>query len=132
MGSKADNSFLGVEYSEKIVNIFNDKNYTYTANHPQMDGVMYWDKHVQPSNDPCLGNILETGYGSIDAEYLFRVVGGVHKTGDGQVCSFDFENLEVWLAYSYGTDVNAYTRSPMRIRFAPLFNATSATSKGVY
>lgn len=79
IGSLADNSFLGFEYSEKIVNVYNDKNYTYTAAHPQMDGVMFWDKHVQPSNDPCLGSILETGYGNIDTEYLFRVVSGVHQ-----------------------------------------------------
>lgn len=91
LGSLANNSFVGIEYSEKIVNIYNDKNYTYTEAHPQMDGVMFWDKHVQPSNNPCLGSILETGYGNIDAEFLFRTVCGVAETGDGQVCVFDFE-----------------------------------------
>lgn len=83
IGSLEDNSFLGFEYSEKFVYVFNDKNYTaYSEAHPQMDGIMFWDKHSQPSNDPCLGNILEAGYGEIDNDFLFRTIPGYHQTGD--------------------------------------------------
>lgn len=47
IGSLEDNSFLAVQYSEKIVNVINDKNYTsYSAAHPQIDGVVYFDKYV--------------------------------------------------------------------------------------
>ncbi|EAS01169.1 acid ceramidase-like protein, putative (macronuclear) [Tetrahymena thermophila SB210] len=132
IGSLSDNSFFGIEYSEKIINIYNDKNYTYTPAHPQMDGIMFWDKHVQPSQNYCLGSILEDGYGKIDTEFLFRVVSGVHETGNAQVCVFDFVNQEIWVSYSFGDNENAYDRSPIRIQFGALFKAKSASEQGVY
>lgn len=60
LGSKEDHSFRMLEYAEKILNNYNDKNYTnYNESyHPQRPGLAYWDKHVQPSHDSCLGPIL--------------------------------------------------------------------------
>ena len=45
--------FNGIESSENTLNIYDDQNYTcydlpytcYTDAHPQMNGIMYWDKH---------------------------------------------------------------------------------------
>jgi len=30
----------------------------YTAAHPKIKGVAFFDKHSQPSNDPCVGQLL--------------------------------------------------------------------------
>lgn len=47
------------EYSEKDLNIYDDKNYThYGANHPKKAGLAYFDKHVQPSGDSDVGQVL--------------------------------------------------------------------------
>lgn len=47
IGTTEDNAFRGIEYGENKLDIFDDKNYTaYSDKHPQMDGVMYWDKFV--------------------------------------------------------------------------------------
>lgn len=47
------------EYAEKVLNNYNDNNYThYGDNHPKKEGVAYFDKHVQPSGDTCVGEIL--------------------------------------------------------------------------
>ena len=43
--SKKDNSFRGIHYSKNYLINYDDKNYThYGPEHPQLDGIMYWDK----------------------------------------------------------------------------------------
>lgn len=38
---------------------YNDVNYThYTVNHTQKNGIAYFNKHVQPNNDPCMSNTI--------------------------------------------------------------------------
>lgn len=60
IGSGQSKEFEGVEYASNLLYTFNDLNYTANSEaHPELYGVFYWDKHPQPSNDPCLGNILK-------------------------------------------------------------------------
>ena len=59
LGSVEDHSFRMIEYSYKTLNVYDDKNYNhYSKNHPQRNGVAYWDKHAQPSDDACVGDLL--------------------------------------------------------------------------
>lgn len=59
LGSATDHSFRMFEYAQHTLNNYDDKNYThYGANHPKMQGIAYFDKHVQPSGDTCVGQIL--------------------------------------------------------------------------
>lgn len=118
MGSLPDNSFRGLDYSENVVENFNDVNYTnYSPQHPQIDGVFYFDKHVQPSNDECVGNILKDAVPNITPATLYRDVAGFHQTGDTQVCAMDLTSQEIWVSYSeFGTNVKAYLRSPIHIK----------------
>jgi len=66
-----------------MLSVFDDKNYTYYDEfHPQLNGVMFWDQHPQPSNDSCVGNILKQNHGKINGETLYRQVAGLHETGN--------------------------------------------------
>jgi len=59
LGSATDHSFRMFEYAYKTLNNYDDTNYThYGANHPKKAGIAYFDKHVQPSGDNCVGLIL--------------------------------------------------------------------------
>lgn len=118
LGSRADNSFRGLDYSANVVDVFTDTNYTdYTPQHPQMNGIFYFDKHVQPSNNECVGNILKMNYGKITPATLYREVAGFHQTGNTQMCAMDLTNNEIWLSYSeFGTNVDAYKRSPIHVK----------------
>lgn len=53
-----DHSFRMLEYAFKTLNVYDDKNYTFTKNHPKIDGVAFFDKHVQPSGDECVAMLL--------------------------------------------------------------------------
>jgi hypothetical protein len=58
-GSLPDKLFRGVDYASNYIAFYNDNNYThYSASHPQLDGIFYYDKHVQPSGDICIASIL--------------------------------------------------------------------------
>ena len=49
------------EYAEDALNIYDDKNYThYGPNHPKLPGIAYFDKHVQPSKDSQVGEVLSS------------------------------------------------------------------------
>jgi len=123
IGSRADNAFEGVEMSFKEVHIFNDKNYTYTDAHPQLDGVMFWDKYKQPSGHECLGRILEAGHGLIDAEFLFREAAPLHETGDTQVVVYDFKRETVYLSYSEPkTGAKAFVRPLIKLNMKNLLD----------
>lgn len=48
-----------LEYSYKTLNVYDDKNYTnYAPNHQKIPGVAYFDKHVQPSKDSQVNDVL--------------------------------------------------------------------------
>lgn len=59
LGSSTDRSFRMFQYSQQILNNYDDNNYThYGANHPKKAGIAYFDKHVQPSGDTCVGQVV--------------------------------------------------------------------------
>lgn len=59
LGSSKDHTFRMLEYSEQMVNNYDDKNYThYTNSHPKKQGIAYFDKFIQPSNNDCVGSLL--------------------------------------------------------------------------
>ena len=59
IGSTDQHIFRMFEYSYKVLNNYDDANYThYSEAHPQANGIAYFDKHVQPSRDDCVGSIL--------------------------------------------------------------------------
>lgn len=47
-------------YSETILINYDDKNFTgYNETwHPKKEGIAFWDKHPQPSDDSCVGSVL--------------------------------------------------------------------------
>lgn len=42
-----------------------------------------------------------TYYGNWDMESFWRVIGGVHETGDTQLVVFDLERQELLISYSH-------------------------------
>ena len=130
-GSLPDNTFRGMNYAANYVEFFDDKNYTWYNNfsQPQLDGVFFLNKHVQPSDDPCMGNILREQHGQITAETMYRDIVGYQRTGDNKWAVMDPEAQEIWVAYSqYGTTINAFERSPIHIRLNDYWTDTLSPS----
>lgn len=117
--SLPDNTFRGMNYAANLLHLFNDRNY-YGYNdysQPQLDGVFFFNKLIQPSDNPCMGNILREQHGRINVETMYRDIVGYHQTGDINWVVMDPAAQDIWAAWSqYGTTINAYERSPIHIR----------------
>lgn len=117
LGSLPDKTFRGGDMAHNFITFYDDKNYThYRPEHPQFDGIFYYDKGIQPSVDLCIGSITKGVHGQIVPENMFRDIAGFHETGDAQVIVMDPEDQVIWGMWSlYNSTINAYTRAPIRI-----------------
>jgi len=118
--------FRAIEYSYESATIYNDFNYPEYPAHPRMPGLVYIDKHVQPSHDVCLGNILKAKYGSIDAEYLIRHVAAEHQTGDAHAAVYDYANNFLYAViaspFINGKYTPSYDRQWTRFNMTEMFS----------
>lgn len=124
VGSSKTGEFRGVQYSYKHLNIFNWMDQPASEAHPTLTNVVYWDKHVQPSSNPCFGSLLQHFYGHLDVENT-RQIAAEAQTGDMQIAIFDFKGNEVYVANARadgesGPD-NAYDRSYVRFNMTAIF-----------
>jgi len=120
------NTFTALAYSYEEVLIWEEKNQPVYQNHPYIENVVYIDKHVQPSHDPCLASLLQTYYGRIDAVNSLRYITSQFKTGDMHIAIYDFHNSLMYVANASPMPnvVPAYSRPFVRLDMAQLFNET--------
>lgn len=97
LGDSKSHQFRAVEYSHSYLDIFNDKDYPDYKGHPRMDGLVYIDKHFQPSYDACLGNALAEKYGQVDESALIYAA-SMHQTGDNHAAVYDYSRNFMYVA----------------------------------
>ena len=98
VGDGHNNRFNIVEYSFESATFLNDYNFPAYANHPRFEGLVWVDKHTQPSNDPCMTQLLEYYYQDISAEVTFRNITAQFQTGDTQAVVYDYGNDYVYVS----------------------------------
>lgn len=116
IGSKLNNTFRLLEYSYKEFKAYDDHDFPYTERHGQLDHVVYMPIHDDKSQ--CFNDLLRENYGSVDSEWIARVLAPLHKTGDTQLVVYNYRNLEMIVQYSRD-GVEAYRRTPLKIELAP-------------
>lgn len=127
VGDGQTQQFRGIEYSHETLNVYNDRNYPVVGAHAIIPGVMYWDKHVQPSNDACLPDLLQQYHGQLDAANTIKYITSQAQTGNLHIAIYDFASLYMYVAYASPGDghghnvVNAYDRPFTRLDMAKLF-----------
>jgi len=102
VGSNATNTLNVVEYSHDSAAVFDDQTpfpgYAPTPSaHPTLKDIVYVDKHVQPSNDPCMASLLQYSYGKINAQVLINIV-SLFQTGDLHIGIYDFVDNQVYVS----------------------------------
>jgi len=119
------NKFRAVAYSYESATIFNDMNYPEYPAHPRMSGLVYINKHKQPSDDSCLSDLLKAQYGSINPEYLIQVA-AQHATGDTHAAIYDYTGNTMYVVIATpfvgGTFTPAYERQWTKFDMTKLFN----------
>ena len=133
IGDKTNDYFKLLEYSYQEVNIYNDKNFPTYRNHDQFDSLVFVDKHVQPSKDPCLNSLMHKYYGSLSPQTLIDTV-SLFQTGDMHVAIYDYERSLMFVSNaspmngSEGSVIPAYDRQFIGLDMTQMWNASLAAS----
>jgi len=122
--------FTAFAYSYEEVLIWDEKNQPVYKNHPYIPDMVYIDKHVQPSEDPCLASLLQTYYGRIDATTTIRFITSQFQTGDMHIAVFDYLQQYMYVANASPApdSIPAYDRPFVRLDMAQLFAELSPPS----
>lgn len=125
VGDSVTGQFRGIEYAYKALNIYDDNNQPTYADHPHFEGLVYWDKHKQPTHDPCLPALLQKYYGSINAENTIQNIAAEFETGNAQVAVYDFAKDLVYVANPRADGesgpLDAYARQYVRFDMKQIF-----------
>lgn len=128
IGDTTSNTFNGLTIAQKAFDVYNWTSLNWTG-HPIIEDTFYWDKHVQPSSNPCLGELLQGSWGNITAETLALHVAAVGQTGDFHSVAFDYAGQVAYIANSRRTTLtdghlNAYNRQYTKLDLAALWAVT--------
>eukprot|EP00010_Vexillifera_abyssalis_P002857 CAMPEP_0201552088 /NCGR_PEP_ID=MMETSP0173_2-20130828/13637_1 /ASSEMBLY_ACC=CAM_ASM_000268 /TAXON_ID=218659 /ORGANISM="Vexillifera sp., Strain DIVA3 564/2" /LENGTH=441 /DNA_ID=CAMNT_0047962507 /DNA_START=21 /DNA_END=1346 /DNA_ORIENTATION=+ len=134
VGDGESNQFRAVEYSHDYVEFYNDHNYPLYANHPRMEGLVYIDKHTQPSNDPCFTELLQHYYGEIDPSVTLHNITSQFQTGDMHIAIYDYLENMMYISnagiYDESTQTvdPAYNRQFTRLDMTQMWNEKKPTN----
>jgi len=98
VGDNTLNQFRAFGYSYDRLNVWDDKTYPLYPNHPHMQGLVWIDKHNQPSNDPCMTQLIQKYYGSLTAETTIKYITSVFQTGDTHIALYDYSKLLMYVS----------------------------------
>jgi len=90
VGSTSDGEVRVYDYSAQELLVFDDMNYPVYDGHPRMQGLVYVDRHVQPSKDTCMSSILQNLHGAIDAPTIIHQLLASTQSGDMHTAVYDF------------------------------------------
>lgn len=124
LGDSKTSQFRAVEYSHTYLEKYNDQDYPLYKNHPRMNGLVYIDKHFQPSSDPCLGSALASRYGQVD-ELALIYAASMHQTGDNHAAVYDYARNFMYVASASSATtppiIPAYNRQFLKLDLTQLW-----------
>ena len=125
------NQFRAIEYSYPSIEVYDDINSPTWPDHPSFQGLVYIDKHVQPSSDPCMPSLLAKYYGSLNVENTIQYIAPIFETGDMHVAVYDFANDFMYVSNASPVPpsgpsgvIPAYNRPYIRLDMRQLFSTT--------
>jgi hypothetical protein len=138
LGDRKSSTFNLVENGHDYYNIYNDTSFPGYAGHPNRPGLVYVDKHVQPSNWKCMEGLMNETYGSLTSELLFTRVTALAQTGDQHIAVFDEAHGQMFIAVAQAANpstnssaVPAYNRPFLHFDLATLFNEPAPVIESV-
>ena len=122
-GNGGGGSFKAVQYAHQTVGVLNDRNFpTYPA-HDRFAQLVFINKHVQPSAEPCMNDLMHASYGALSARAAAQYVSALEQTGDMHIMAVDFSGDGELLVSnaSPGGAVSAYDSTFVAFSLAALW-----------
>lgn len=109
--------------SFEIVDVWNPDNFPYYPNHDYFEGLLFVNKHLQPSSKSCMNDYLHQRHGQITAEDMFQGITGLDKTGDMHIAVMDGASKSMYVsnAAPMPANVPAYDRGFIRLDMKSLW-----------
>jgi len=116
--------FRAIEYAHEYIKIYDDYNYPVYPGHPKFKGLVYIDKHPQPSTHTCFSSLLQKYYGQITPENTIQYICSLDETGDMHIAIYDFAKKHMYISNATPVQhlVKAYDRKFVRFDLEKLFN----------
>jgi len=136
VGQKQASAKYGVpmevlQYRRADVTAYDDKTLPQANQGIYMPGVVYVDKHPQPSKSQLLGQLLQQQHGKITAEWAVKNIPRITQSGDVHIAFYDFNKNELYVStgvtdatwnYPKTGGGQAYSRPFIRFSLTDLFN----------
>mmetsp|Transcript_26735 Transcript_26735/g.92879 ORF Transcript_26735/g.92879 Transcript_26735/m.92879 type:complete len:371 (-) Transcript_26735:219-1331(-) len=137
VGDNKAKTFRGIEYSHDEVNVYDDKNFpAYPPYHNLSAGLVFFDKHTQPDNNACMGDLLGQYYGDIDPLNTLQRITSVFQTGDMHIAIYDYQqqtmyvsNASPMIGGNASTVVKAYDRPFVKLDMKAAFDEPAPTAQ---
>lgn len=124
-GNGGGGSFKAVAYSAQQVSIYNDVNFpSYPPAHDLFKDLLFINKHVQPSSEPCMNDLMHALYGNVSGLATLQYVTALEQTGDMHIAVYDWaaDTLHVANASPDGTQL-AYDATFVEFSMSALWAA---------
>lgn len=134
IGDKFNDEFTIVGYSYPEVDIYNWRNFpAYPPAHNLFTDALFLDKHVQPSGDACLNDLVTEFYGNLSATNVFQFITAYAQTGDMHIAVYDFANRYMYVSNASplsasGSVTPAYSMPFIRLDMNAMWNMTAPAS----
>ena len=131
-GNGGGGSFKAIGYSATTVNVYNDQNFpVYPPAHDRFKGLVFINKHVQPSSEPCMNDLMHALYGSISGLATWQYVTALEQTGDMHIMVMDWQADALFVANaSPGGGQLAYDATFVSFRMSSLWAEPPLASAG--
>lgn len=109
LGFGDENQSLWVlNYTRDEIDVFVDANITLASGQPAMRGIVFLDKHPQPSPDTTLQTLLASAYGKLTPSLIASIIPLATQSGDVHLAVYDFGGKQVFIARGITDASGAY------------------------
>jgi len=98
-GNDGSGGFKLVQYAQQTFNVLNDRNFpAYPPAHDLFKQLVFINKHVQPSSEPCMNDLMHAVHGSVTGRAAAQYVSALEQTGNCHIAAWDFAADEMLVA----------------------------------
>jgi hypothetical protein len=110
IGDYASQEFNAMEYTQEVVNVYDDKNLPTATNQTYFEGVAYIDKHPQPSPHADMPDLVKEYYGKMTAKNIVQNFPRLMESGDVHIALYDFGEKQAYVAVGTTNSTGSFVR----------------------
>ena len=99
-----------MEYTQEVVNVYDDQSLPKATNQTMYENVAYIDKHPQPSPHIDMPGLVKTYYGTMTAKNVVQNFPRLMESGDVHIALYDFGEQQAYIAVGTTNSTGSFVR----------------------